>query len=292
MTNGLQRRGAGAQARRILRKQVRKGRVQLDGGHRASDQDIHDARKRIKKARATLRLLREALSRAEYQREDQMLRDAAQPLSAARDAKILVEALDGLRRRYGKARHARGSQRFRRALLDARSQARRHALTSASGVRESRKLMKKAAARTRQQPLRHGGWRWLARGALRGYTKGRGALRDVRSERSAERLHRWRKQAKYLYLQLELLAPICGPSIARLAQQLHSLSDELGEDHDLAMLHDRVAAHMRDFPNELDGQPLLQAIERSRSNVQSRALLRGARLYHDTPARLARALGL
>jgi CHAD domain-containing protein len=46
-----------------LRKQMKKGRKALDSGH-ASDEDIHDARKRIKEARATLRLLRNALVRA------------------------------------------------------------------------------------------------------------------------------------------------------------------------------------------------------------------------------------
>jgi CHAD domain-containing protein len=292
-TNALHHLGAGGkQAGRILRKEVRKGLSQLDGGQRATDEDIHDARKRIKKARATLRLLRKSMSRAEYQREDDLLRDAAHPLSAARDAKILVEALDGLRQRYAVARRVKGVERFRRALLHARRDARHHALTDASGVRQSRKLMQKACARSKHRPLRHKGWRWLVKGALRRYTKGRCELRNVRSERSVERLHRWRKQAKYLYLQLELLAPICAPSVARLGQQLHSLSDDLGTDHDLAMLHDRVAAYMRDFPDEIDARPLLRTVERSRNKLQRRALLRGARLYSKRPATLARTLGL
>jgi len=242
MSSGLHQRGAGGrQARRILRQEIRKGLRKLDGGRRATDEDIHDARKRIRKARAALRLLRKAMSRAEYQREDRLLRDAARPLGAARDAKILVEALEGLRQRYAVARRVRGGERFRRTLLQARGEARRHALTGASGVRKSRKLMRKA---------------------------------------------------KYLYLQLDLLAPICTPSVARLGLQLHCLSDDLGEDHDLAMLHDRVAAHMRDFPDEINARPLLRAIERSRSSLQARALLRGARLYSKRPAQLARTLGL
>jgi CHAD domain-containing protein len=113
----------------------------------------------------------------------------------------------------------------------------------------------------------------------------------VNSERTAERLHYWRKQAKYLFLQLELLAPLSSPYNARRAFRLHRLSDDLGDDHDLAMLHERVAAYMRDFPGELEGGVLLKAIEHSRSKLQSRALLRGSRLYRGHPA-LARRLGL
>lgn len=292
VAEALQRRSAGGQrVRRILRKQMKKGLEQLNGG-RASDDDIHEARKRIKQARATLRLLREALSGADYQRQELTLRRAARPLSAARDAKVLVEALDSLRARYQSVRHAKGGPRFRRALLRARVQARRRALTDAAGVPQTRKLLQEARTRAKNWTLQHNGWRRLAKGAVRRYAKGRDALRDVRRRRSAEQLHRWRKQAKYLYLQLELLTPITAQSIARQAGQLHSLSDDLGEDHDLAMLHQRVAAHMRDFPNELQGSPLLRAIERSRSKLQSKALLRGSRLYRRPPGRLARRLGV
>lgn len=292
MASALQRRRSSArQARRILRRQLEKGLKVLDGG-RASDEGIHDARKRIKQARATLRLLRKALAGAEYRREEQTLRDAAQPLSSARDAKILLEALDGMQQQYRGTQHIEGTQRFRRALLRARTQARRHALTDATGVRRSRRLLRKARARAKHWPLGHDGWRLLVQGAVRRYAKGRDALADVNRERTAERLHRWRKQTKYLYLQLELLAPISSPYIARCARRLHRLSDDLGDDHDLAMLHERVAAYMRDFPTELKGGTLLNAIERSRTRLQSRALLRGSRLYGGRPARLARRLGL
>lgn len=292
VARALQRRGAGGKhARRILRKQMKKGLKALDGG-RASDDHIHDARKRIKQARATLRLLRGALSGDDYRREDRILRDAAHPLGAARDAKILVEALDGLQQHHRGARHIKGGQRFRRALVHARVQARRRALTDAAGVAAARKLIDVACSQAKHWTLRHGGWRQLAKGAVRHYAKGRAALREVNGERTVERLHRWRKQAKYLYLQLELLAPISTPEIARRADALRSLSDDLGEDHDLAMLHQRVAEHMRDFPKQLEGTALFSAIERSRRVLQRRALSRGGRLYRRRPARLARRLGL
>ena len=64
-----------------------------------ADARIHDARKRIKRARAALRLLRDALGESVYQRENAALRDAARPLSEVRDAKILIDALDELARR-------------------------------------------------------------------------------------------------------------------------------------------------------------------------------------------------
>jgi CHAD domain-containing protein len=289
----LQSRDAGArQARRILRSQVRKGLKKLDGEHAASDADIHDARKRIKQARATLRLLRAVLPRTDYLREDRALRGAARPLSVARDAKVLVDALDVLSQQYRGARHIKGAQRFRRALVRARGQARRRTLTDASGVHHSLKLMHRARARADRWSLGHDSWAGLISSAVRLYAEGRAALQDVRAEPTVERLHRWRKLAKYLYLQLEVLAPVCAPAVGRMARQLHALTDDLGDDHDLAVLREAVAAHTRDFASDAGATLLMTLIERSRTNLQRGALLRGGRLYRPTAARFGRTLGV
>jgi CHAD domain-containing protein len=278
---------AARQARRILRQQVRKGLKKLAADTAASDTDIHDARKHIKQARATLRLLLGALPRADYRREDQELRAAAHPLSVARDAKVLVEALDSLAGRFHGG-HLRGTAGFRHALLQRRTQARREVI--AHDARLARRCMRRARKRASRWPLDHQGWRELLRGATRLYQHGREALADVRHEATAERLHHWRKQAKYLYLQLEVLSAVCAPAVGRLAAELHSLSEVLGEDHDLAVLRATVAAHIPDFASEERATALVLLIERARSTLQKRALLRGERLYRQPPQRFARLL--
>jgi CHAD domain-containing protein len=57
------------------------------GNKRVSDTDIHEARKAVKRARAALRLMRDALPQAAYRRENAALRDASRPLSSVRDAR-------------------------------------------------------------------------------------------------------------------------------------------------------------------------------------------------------------
>src|ERR1700756_4010846 len=89
------RRAGTREARRILRAQVHEALKKLRHRH-TSATDIHAARKEIKKARATLKLLRNAVSKADYSDENDTLREAAHPLSAARDSTILVDSLDRL----------------------------------------------------------------------------------------------------------------------------------------------------------------------------------------------------
>ena len=61
---------------------------------------IHDARKRIKKTRALLRLARPGLEKAEYRRRNRALRDTGRGMSANRDADVLVELAELLAERF------------------------------------------------------------------------------------------------------------------------------------------------------------------------------------------------
>src|SRR5215470_11897599 len=86
--------------RRIARRQVRSALKKLGRGT-TSDRSVHSARKELKKARATLRLLRDALGRSTYKKENAALRDAARPLSEVRDGRVLLDALNSLVEYYG-----------------------------------------------------------------------------------------------------------------------------------------------------------------------------------------------
>ena len=61
-----------------------------------SDEVIHDTRKKLKSARAKLRLLRAAVGRKAYARENAALRDAARPLSRVRDSKVMLDTANAL----------------------------------------------------------------------------------------------------------------------------------------------------------------------------------------------------
>ena len=253
------------------------------------DEGIHDARKRIKRARATLRLMRGVISKRDYRHGNRLLRDAAQPLSAARDAKILVEACDGVLQRSSHARAIGGTRRLRETLRRRRVGARR-ALLRDGQLRRSCKLLRRARRAAGGWSVRKHNARKLTAGAERIYAQGRKAMHHVRLDPSVSCLHEWRKQAKYLYLQLELLEALHGPAVSRLARELHGLSDELGEDHDLALLRISVAAHLEDFASESETGELTTLIEHRRTDLQRRALLRGRRLYQLNAAGFGRRL--
>src|SRR5438477_7244221 len=88
-----------AQLRRVLKDHVRVARRCVGDTNDPTDDDLHDARRAIKRARATLRLLRPALDHDVFSAANIGLRDAARPLTQARDAKALLDALKRLGKR-------------------------------------------------------------------------------------------------------------------------------------------------------------------------------------------------
>lgn len=253
-------------------------------GRRITDRDIHFARRTLKRARATLRLLRTAVSERAFDRENAALRDVARPLSAARDARVLLESLDRLADRYGApARHSVPAA-FRHQLT-------RDEATSGGAV--NRRSSQRAASIRRLRASRRrivaarlgsGGWPQIGAGLCRVYRAGRKAMKQARKTPAPECLHEWRKQAKYLWHQLQLLEPMSPGPIGALADQTKKLSDYLGEDHDLAVLREKVIAHADKFAAPGGPAALLALIDRCQDRLRARAFFTGRRIYADSPA--------
>jgi CHAD domain-containing protein len=242
------------QCREIFQRQVASAIEELEG----SNPNVHGARKQLKRARATLRLLRPALGDELYGRENVAARDAARPLSDARDHQVLNETLDGLREDLGSS-----ASSLRIAPLPA------HELP-AKRLTEIKGALKRSMTRARAWPPEAEGWDCIATGLSDTYRRARRALRHARADRATDDLHEWRKQTKYLWHQLQILTPLATGPIGELADEFHHLADYLGDEHDLAVLRERVAA------------PALKTlIDRRRQELQDKALTLGERLYSD-----------
>src|SRR6185437_15466984 len=221
MTAELQSSEPGTQGmRRIARAQI-KNAVEALGGRVISDKRVHEARKELKKARATLRLLRPVLGRTVYARENTTLRDAARPLSRIRDGKVLLDSLDLVMERFGAVAHAVPTDGLRRALTRERTRVRRDALKGVAALAAHRESLHKAHERAGRWAVGDHGWSVVGAGLARVYSKGRKALAEAERDRTPANLHEWRKQVKYLWHQLQALQPLWPGPVGELADQAH-----------------------------------------------------------------------
>jgi CHAD domain-containing protein len=248
------------------------------GAGRVCDQDIHAARKAVKRARAALRLMGAAIPPSVFRRENTALRDASRPLSAMRDAHVLLDSLKNLEKLYGPAARHASTPAFHRVLASDRDTVRR------DPARTSRSMLLAIARRMAARKIDSRGWGDLGSGLERTYRQGRKAMRRAQAKPTPECLHEWRKQTKYLWHQLQILEPLRPGPIGELAGQAHRLSDYLGDDHDLAVLRERVVTQAPTFGSTGNGA-LLALIDRCQGRLREKALRLGRRIYDEKPRR-------
>jgi CHAD domain-containing protein len=240
------------QCREIFVRQLR-GAVEELAGRKPN---IHGARKQLKRARATLRLLRPAIGDEPYRRENIAARDAARPLSQARDEEVLNQAVEGLIQRFGPIA----------SDLHVGKGARKLPAKQLAGIKAA---LQRSMTRAGAWKLADADWDCIEKGLRATYRRARHALRRSRKGRATEDLHEWRKQTKYLWHQLQIVTPLAHGPIGELADEFHQLADYLGDEHDLAVLRDRASGKVTDF------------IDRRREELQDKAFALGERLYAD-----------
>jgi len=251
---------------------------------RPNDDSMHEVRKDLKRARAALRLLRDAVGDAAYERENHELRDAARPLSGVRDAAVGLEMVRGLLDEEKKPARRQMLADLRRRLLEERERARRK-LFGGPRLAAIESSLQEAGERAEY-------WRYpahdapLRAGLERLYRKGRKALKAARSKASIESLHESRKQVKYLEQALTIAANGSG-RLRKLSRRAGKVADRLGDDHDLAAVQARLVAMPARSAAEAK---LLARIDARRAKLQKKAFKLARRVYRRKPAAFVRKL--
>jgi CHAD domain-containing protein len=216
------------------------------------------------------------------------LRDAARPLSALRDASVLIETLDKLiERSRGRLKPAHLAQ-LRQNLRDRRQQV-RTLMQEKHGLSQLVRCVQGTERRVQQWPDRDGGWKSVRGGVRRIYQKGRTAMQAAHAEGSNEALHEWRKRTNALRYALEFVSCIRPKRIRRLTQRAHRLTEILGEDHDLAVLGE-VAQQQVGLQSAADSALVLSLIVKRRLGLQKQADAIGSKLFSETGSEFVRQL--
>ena len=220
----------------------------LEGRSPLAAQSVHRVRKDLKRARARLRLLRDAVGKLAYARENASLRDAARPLAALRDADVLAATA-------ARVPVAKWKREPRPTLT-------RHE------VQDIINRLVETNDRVSRWRLPLDPWPVMRSGLERIYRKGRKALAVARARGTDRSLHELRKQVKYLGAALDIL------HFTRFDKRTDAIAEALGDDHDLMLLRWRLGYVDRE---------LIARIDRRRGKLQKRALKDARRLYRRKP---------
>jgi CHAD domain-containing protein len=249
----------------------------------SENEAVHEIRKCFKRVRAALRLVRQEIGDDVYREENWCFRDAARPLTEVRDAEVLVEIVDKLTQQFADAIGSGAFAKIYEALLANQQEVTRRVLDEDRAFAAVEEVATRARARLPDWRIERDGWAAMESGLRRVYRTGHRALALASENSSVENLHEWRKQANYLWHQLQLLEAAWTGSEKELVDQTHKLSTLLGEDHDLAVLRETLAADPLAYGGHSILKGVFAVIDRRREELKRQAFALGQEVYKDSP---------
>lgn len=238
------------------------------------DDRAHRIHLGCKRVRSYLRLLRAGLGAKRYRRENRFFRDLGRPFGAVRNVEVAQETVDRLikdqpfleafhvdilRKVAEVALFEDGAATGLRAVMAAISEAQARFLDTARGRVKMKREVKDL------------------------YRRGRRLFDQADQSRTADDLHEWRKQVKYLRFALAAMEEV-GPKDAEWRKGLKRLAKVLGRHHDLSLLQDRAKAA------GVTVVEILDVLERQEQALSDRALDLGRDLYNRKPREFMQGL--
>jgi CHAD domain-containing protein len=256
LSDGLKR--VVEQQLRFLADRLRKGKD--------LEEEIHEARKGLKRVRALLRLVKHDLGAA-YSEENRRLRDLGRRFSEMRDAHATLEAFD----EFAKKR------RLVRKLAAVRAELVRKQLELEQGA-DWAQVMKQASDEVAAVAKRVENWPQSMEPNLQsGYRRARVAFEAAQDGGKADQFHELRKRTKAHLYQLRILS---GGGCKQRLTALKELSDCLGRQHNFVVLADKL-------PQSGDLAALAmetrERIARERLRLEKQALGLAEKVYGQKP---------
>jgi CHAD domain-containing protein len=240
---------------------------------------VHSARKCLKRLRSLLLLVRPGMPEPAFATLTDRLGSIARGLAAARDAAALIDAIDKLEKETGPG-PGLGPIHSLRAWLHKRRHAAEQNLERSAASDAMRGLLelRPAFAGFAVYP---DDFRSLAKGLRRGYRATRESFQHAFASERDEDLHEWRKGVQHHWRQMQLLAP-CWPSeLSARVEAARSLSQVLGDDHDISLLCRLVSTPTMMFGTPDETAAFMKRCRRRHKALRKEARNQGERLFAE-----------
>lgn len=246
------------------------------------DESIHEARKNFKKLRAVIRLVRFELGYDLYKKENILYRDTSRLLSGIRDAAVMVESVDYLKKQYPNEIDKSYSKELRRKLSLHARRVRAQFKKNNDLISAIKNILEVHIQEVRDFPLNKRNFRLVAPGMKLVFERGLNGLAEAKVNPSAENFHEWRKRAKYLWYHTRIFENAWPEYMNPLADKLSSLSDILGREHDLAELRDLINLDADLQIDESNCSKFLNYLGQARLILQAQAMTIAPYIYSET----------
>lgn len=248
-------------------------------------EDLHFVRVTIKRLRAILRLIRPAIKKRAFDRENVRLRTAARRLSIARDADVARQTLATL-------------PSAKQSEVDSAAVALAGFRKNGAPGADMSKMMKVTASdldQTRRnlhrlRISRHE-WKAIEPGVRKVYRQCRKRMRRALGHGDDDAYHKWRIRIKSLYYELQMLQSVWPARLTKMVAGLNKLQDQIGADHDLVVLKRSLDRNPDRFGGSESVERVLRSVNDKRRKLRRTTDPLGKAILDQTSRSFVRELG-
>jgi hypothetical protein len=275
------RKAVATQLARVVAREFDKALEEVGGSQTADRTEaVHEARKRVKKIRAVVRLFQRDLGK-DYRIRNRQLRTIAHQLSSLRDVDATVEMMESVRDRYPRLVTPPIFAAVQRGLLARKRGTVEHLHPDHLLPRVARELRRLAKAMPRRI-RRVGGYTSVRAGMLHAYRRARNAMASVNANPEDVRFHLWRRRVKDHWYHVRLFEGLNAHADVR-ARGLERLETWLGDDHNLVLLRTTILSAPARFGDERTTAIVLGCVTKHQATLRKRALKLGGRMFSGKP---------
>jgi CHAD domain-containing protein len=292
----------GAGLKRLSLEAVDEAIAAFYDGEDVFGEAVHTSRKATKRIRALLRLVRFEVGDEVYRFENTSMRDTSRLLSEVRTSAVLVNAATDIRDIYAPILATDTFEEPVERLTSQRDRIEQRAMEDPDVVPRVVSNLERARQRYESWPadgearevygagIRHD-YRAIGPGLRATHARGRREMVAAYRARTPASFHQWRKRAKYLKHQMEILTPLWPEVMIGMTLTLDRIAEILGQDRDLAELLETLAHRPDICPSPLERSLMSALAEQRRSDLQTAARILGRRIYAEHPDAFSARLG-
>ena len=255
-----------------------------------TDHLVHEVRKDMKKVRGLLRLVRDITGKERYKELNIWFRDTARMISDLRDSHVLITTLKELKDHYPRKLDSGEYSAIENELDNRYREIEERDVRNDDVVKKIKERLTKSILNIQDLNLDEDDREYIFKGMKRVYNRGVKAFKKANQKPSDENLHDWRKRVKYLWYQVRLISNCWPGLLGKYARSVHSLSDYLGDDHDLAVFHTAIEQNENIRPGKKIRDKLGKMILKKRAALQVSAFLLGEKIFAEKPGDFVRRI--
>ncbi len=270
---------------RIAKELVDTAIADIESEEMDPNMKVHEVRKRCKEFRGLVRLVRPAFEDT-YKFENVWYRDSARQLTHIRDSHTIINTLEKLLENFSQVIMSDELLPLKEAL-----ELRKEEITGNDYLKEKLSAFKQRMILGRERidywHLDKNNFFAAQRGSIKTYKRAHKAMNEAYNYPTVESFHEWRKRVKYHWYHTRLLELSRQDVLTDYAEEVHKLSEFLGEEHDLAVLKQILLDENNDLIDNRTLRSLFGIINQRRKELRSEARPIGMRLFSEKTSAMA-----